>query len=181
MTRWNKLPKEYEGRVVSRTPVKARAGAATTKAKAGSPTKTKPDLPKARTRPAEPGEIWSIMWADPWLEIPTANEMMRSNWKAIHAHSKTWKEQFYSLAILESRAKPLPYFEKASLHVVHHRNSRGRIDVGAVYFAGKAALDGLVAAGLVYDDDHKFIRPITYDVVIDGVNGVELTFTDLSQ
>lgn len=60
-----------------------------------------------------------------------------------------------------------------------HRNGSSPQDVAACAPEAKAAVDGLVDAGLVVDDDARHITRITFEPPrICGVNGLELTIEE---
>ena len=57
--------------------------------------------------------------------------------------------------------------------IVHEQNTRRDIDNVAAMVA-KFSLDGLVKAGVLPDDNQKYINKIEFEFVIDGKIGVEI-------
>mgnify|MGYP005822713845 FL=1 len=75
---------------------------------------------------------------------------------------KAWRESFAWLA-LKAR---MPHMERCSVAVIPHLRDNRAQDTGACFPAVKAAIDGLVDAGVLDDDgpDHvtelRFFRPV---------------------
>jgi hypothetical protein len=56
-----------------------------------------------------------------------------------------------------------------------HKNGRSPQDTGACFPAAKAAIDGLVDAGVVEDDTAKQVVQIDFHApLVDGVDGLRL-------
>tara|TARA_B100001996_G_C18621123_1_gene577772 strand:- start:135 stop:512 length:378 start_codon:yes stop_codon:yes gene_type:complete len=79
-----------------------------------------------------------------------------------------------------AKAERIPALKKISVEAVPLRTSRKSLpDVAACYPAVKAAIDGLVDAGVVYDDDPAHVCKITfYAPEISTHNGLCLIITD---
>ena len=89
---------------------------------------------------------------------------------------KEWTEMVWSLA-MQSGAKEMTEtntsFPIGIKFIVHEQNSRRDIDNIASMVA-KFCLDGLVKAGVLPDDNQKYINKIEFEFVIDGKVGVEI-------
>ena len=59
------------------------------------------------------------------------------------------------------------------------KDRRWRPDVAACYPAVKAAIDGIVDAGVIYDDDDEHLLAVTFrPVVYDGREGLSITIRE---
>lgn len=58
-------------------------------------------------------------------------------------------------AILARKLEPMTGTVHATAHVAYPRN--GRVDVANSYISVKACIDGLVDAGVLEDDSHKYL------------------------
>lgn len=106
---------------------------------------------------ANTGRSWSLLHrAAPWL----ANKDRTMHWSKKAELVAEWRQAFNILA----REARVPHLEMAEVIIVHYR-SRGRWpDVGACSPTAKAAIDGIVDAGVLADDDPSHLVKITYKV-----------------
>ncbi len=90
---------------------------------------------------------------------------------------KEWREAFFWLA----KSAEIPRLEAATVTVVQHsRDARWKPDTGACMPAAKAAVDGLVDAGVLADDGAAFVRALVFlPPVIDGADGLELVIKEV--
>lgn len=85
---------------------------------------------------------------------------------------KLWRQDFYVQATVDGIPDMPPCRVRAIQHCKTHRSLP---DVGACYEVVKAAIDGLVDAGVWPDDDHRWVLSIEMVVpVVDGVDSLEL-------
>lgn len=106
--------------------------------------------------------------ARPWT---TNGERGSNRWERAR-RTKEWREAFALLA-LESGA---PRLEWCDIIVEPWlANRRGIQDTGACHPAAKAAVDGLVDAGILADDTPDIVRTITYRAPQIGRDGLVLT------
>jgi len=90
----------------------------------------------------------------PWT---TNAERRMTRWERA-AHTKEWRGAFYWLA----KAKRIPLLTAVTIEAVPLQ-ARGPLqDTAACNPAVKAAIDGLVDAGVVPDDNGRHVRSITF-------------------
>jgi hypothetical protein len=90
--------------------------------------------------------------ARPW----TLNAERRDHWSQSRALTREWREAFAWLAIRQRR-------RFTSCHVLVVTQMRSPVqDTGNAYGAAKAAIDGLVDAGVLPGDGPEVIRSITF-------------------
>lgn len=93
------------------------------------------------------------------LTIPApcsfVNANDRGHWSVNYRRMKAWKER----AAWAAKAARLPRIETPVRVVatVHRDHNRGRWDAHNLAPTGKAAIDGLVMAGVLVDDSNKFV------------------------
>lgn len=116
---------------------------------------------------------WILIYPDrPW----TINSERKWNHFKRAAIVKTWREGFFYLA-KEAKLSGLLEIEVEGTPIL---SGRGRPqDVGAAYNAVKAAIDGLVDAGVVPDDSPTYVRRIILCAPEKGPNALHLTVRDL--
>lgn len=95
--------------------------------------------------------------ATPWL----ANKDRTMHWSRKAELVAEWRQAFMVLA----REARVPHLELARIEVTHYRTAGRWPDVGACAPALKAALDGVVDAGVLDDDDPVHVVAITYAVM----------------
>ena len=80
----------------------------------------------------------------------------------------------------QARVRKLPRLDRAAVIVTPlHRDRRSPQDCGACSPAAKAAIDGLVDAGVLPDDNPQHLVAVLYlPPRICGVNGLELVIVD---
>lgn len=86
------------------------------------------------------------------------------------------RERFYWLA----KAAHIPALGRITIDVMpHSKDRRWRPDVAACYPTVKAAVDGLVDAGVIPDDTDDHLVAITFHPVrVSGRNGLHLHITE---
>jgi hypothetical protein len=91
------------------------------------------------------------------------NEAYRKPFYRRAEHDALWKQHFSALAETEGIGD-LGAVMIEVLHVKGHgRTGRGKLpDIGACYPAVKAAVDGLVDAGVLADDDGRHVRSLVF-------------------
>lgn len=106
--------------------------------------------------------------ARPWtLNVERqGNRWRRAQWV------REWRGVFNALA-LEAEIPPLTAITVIVQPELRHRGSMP--DTGACIGAAKAAIDGLVDAGVIPDDGPRFVRRLTFEApVVTGVDALEL-------
>jgi hypothetical protein len=90
---------------------------------------------------------------------------------------KQWRTRWYFLA----KNARVPHVDKVAISCVPlATNRRWRPDVGACYPAVKAAIDGIVDAGVLDDDNPDHLLYVTfYPVEVIGRDGLRLTITEI--
>ena len=79
----------------------------------------------------------------------------RLHWAVKHRLMRAWKDA----ATWQARRHHVPAFAEP-VHItatVHRDHNRGRWDVGNLADTAKAAIDGLVAAGVLVDDSNRYV------------------------
>lgn len=99
------------------------------------------------------------------VTLPAGLELINSN-QRLHRHEVAKRTRELRAAAMEAvsdtpdlitalaAAKPGPLFERAHILGILHPDRNGRCDPANWYGSFKAAVDGLVDAGLLDDDDH---------------------------
>ena len=117
--------------------------------------------------------------ADQWyLEVhgrrPTTlnQERKQNNWGRRATDTKWWRTQFADMALQAE----IPRYDRISVAVVPlHKNGRSPQDTGACFPAAKAAIDGLVDAGVIEDDTPDQVLQIDFHApLVDGVDGLRI-------
>ena len=105
-----------------------------------------------------------------YLEIlgkpkPANSFSKTSHWALTH-ETKTWREAAEAAA----KAHRLPALTPPVAIYIHHFSSapRRKLDPGCVYWAQKAAVDGLVDAGVLSDDSDQFVAMVAFLPVVRG-------------
>lgn len=99
------------------------------------------------------------------IELPAGLPLLNANQRPHHHHkakitrglrAAAMEAVSESPALMDAlaAAKPGPLFERAHILGVYRPRSTGRCDPANWYPSFKAAVDGLVDAGLLEDDDH---------------------------
>lgn len=99
------------------------------------------------------------------IALPAGLELINSNQsqnrhrrarivKEIRAKAMEAVSECPALMDALAAAKPGPLFQRAHILGIYHHQSTGRCDPANWYPSFKAAVDGLVDAGLLDDDDH---------------------------
>jgi hypothetical protein len=103
---------------------------------------------------------------------PTTNaERRNTRWDRADS-TATWRTDFFWRA----KQHHIPPLDRIRVVAIpHHANRRSPQDTGACAPAVKAAIDGLVDAGVIPDDNGRHVSEIVYRApVIDGWDGLEL-------
>lgn len=116
---------------------------------------------------------WEVVhWERPW----TANAERRWHHHKRASMVRSWREAFFWL----SKHGKVPRLDRATVVAQPlARTRRSLPDVGACYPAVKAAVDGIVDAGVLEDDDASHLLSLTFlpcEVV--GRDGLKLTILE---
>lgn len=107
----------------------------------------------------------------PWT---TNQERKRGSHYERSEQTKWWREAFRDAA-LEAN---VPHFQAITIEVTPILPDRKIQDTGACYPAAKAAIDGLVDAGVIDDDAPKYVPTITFhSPVLSNYAGLEVLIT----
>lgn len=103
----------------------------------------------------------------------TANGDRQRHYHAKAALVKEWRDAFCLLA----RSQRVPRFAAVVVTVTQHTASRRSLpDTGACAPAAKAAIDGLVDAGVLPGDGPDVVRALTFLApVVSGADALELS------
>lgn len=93
------------------------------------------------------------------------------------ASTAQWRSDFAWLA----RAQRIPRLDRVRIIATpHYRTGRSMPDVGACVPSTKAAIDGLVDAGVIADDDPTHVVELRYCApVVDGWDGLALVIEEV--
>lgn len=111
---------------------------------------------------------WSLIWPErPW----TANDDRANiNMTQKAARTRKWRQAYQLLAAQAG----IPHLEAIQVTVTQYRaNSRGIPDVASCFPAAKAAIDGLVDAGVIDDDSPRYVKRVTFESPIIGDPDIE--------
>jgi crossover junction endodeoxyribonuclease RusA len=99
-----------------------------------------------------------------------------SHWSQAAATTRV-RRQWYAAA---ARKAAIPALGRIAVAVTPlHKDRRSPQDVGACSPAAKAAIDGLVDAGVIPDDTPQFLCAVLYlPPLVWGANGMQLTVID---
>lgn len=109
----------------------------------------------------------------------TVNKERTLHWHAHRAATREWRQAFYVLAL---QAK-VPKLIAVQLEVVAVKRDRRAIpDPGGILPAAKAAIDGLVDAGVLPDDTDQYVRALVFlpHRIERGADALELTIRDIA-
>lgn len=91
--------------------------------------------------------------------------------------TKEWRQAFCELA----KDAMLPSMEQIEVVVQPYLlAAKYRQDVGACFPQTKAAIDGLVDAGVLIDDNAKIVLKLTFLAPLYGKDALELTITEVA-
>jgi hypothetical protein len=120
------------------------------------------------------GGVWTLTLD----ERPfTVNEERRVHWREHRRVTAHWRDAFAKLA----RAQRVPRLDRVAVDATPIKgNRRAWPDVGACMPAAKAAIDGLVDAGVIPDDTDRHVVSLTFHparLVPKARDGFELRIT----
>lgn len=107
----------------------------------------------------------------------TVNAGLRMHRMAVVTHTSEVRGWWCILA----RQAKIPHLDYATIVVTPlHKDRRSPQDVGACALEAKAAIDGLVDAGVLTDDNPKYLNGLYFKHPrVCGVDGLELTITEI--
>lgn len=94
----------------------------------------------------------------------TLNAERAAHWRQHRATTAEWREAFAWLA----RAKHVPRLDRIQVTVTPVLADRRSQDVGACFPSVKAAIDGLVDAGVIPDDTPAHMARLTFEAPVLG-------------
>lgn len=107
------------------------------------------------------------------VTLPAGLQLLNAN-ERLHWRKKNDRTQAIAdAAIVMARKAKIPALDKVTITVVYHPNAKRRLDPHNWYPTVKAAIDGIVRAGVLVDDDHTHLLGV--DIVLgDPVPGSQL-------
>lgn len=120
------------------------------------------------------------MWAVVCTEFGrpfTTNATRNMHPHALAKNVKAWRGAFTLLAHMAA----LPHLERIAIEITPlHKDRRSPQDVAACAPAAKAAIDGLVDAGVIDDDDPTHLSSVLFHQrEVCGVDGLRVVVIDL--
>jgi len=102
--------------------------------------------------------------SEPWVlvfpagtKILTANEMRaKGHWSKFYTIIKSWR----AMACLLAQQQKVPLMEKVKIRAVYHPPDNRRRDTSNIFPTIKAAVDGIVDAGVLKDDSDKYVLSV---------------------
>lgn len=110
---------------------------------------------------------------------PTMNEHRTLHYRERAKVDKAWRHAFAMLTL----AAKVPTLERVDVVVTPlHANGRSPQDVAACAPAAKAAIDGLVDAGVMVDDGPAWLRRVIFEQPeVGGCDGLRLTIMEVQE
>lgn len=107
------------------------------------------------------------------VALPAGLPLLNAN-ERLHWRKKNDRTQAIAdAAIVMARKAKIPTLDKVTITVVYHPNAKRRLDPHNWYPTVKAAIDGIVRAGVLPDDDHTHLLGV--DIILgDPVPGSQL-------
>ena len=132
------------------------------------------DLLRSPTSSEAVEEEWVIEYNErPW----THNAERRMNMYAMRKLTKQWRTDFCLLA----QYQKIPRLLSARICVIPYQ-ARGKLqDVAACSPAAKAAIDGIVDAGVLPDDSSKFLTGIEFSAPERGADKLVMVITGVRE
>lgn len=117
------------------------------------------------------------------IEFPARQELLNANQRLHWAPKNRITQQIRSDAFLLARAAKIPPLDRIRVDAIYEPPDRRRRDAGNYYPTYKAAIDGLVDAGVVGDDDSKHVDGPFMRIADDPHPGgrIVLIVTELSE
>jgi hypothetical protein len=107
----------------------------------------------------------------------TLNIDRRLHWSRRAEHTREWRQAFCLLA----KAERIPPLGAIEIVAIPHLRDRRSQDVAACLPSVKASIDGLVDAGVIPDDDTRFVHRLTFcRPVHDGRDCLTLIVTEVA-
>lgn len=97
----------------------------------------------------------------PWVltfpagtKLLTANEMRaKGHWSKFYTIIRSWR----AMSCLIAEQQKIPLLEKVKIRAVYHPPDNRRRDTSNIFPTIKAAVDGIVDAGVLKDDSDKYV------------------------
>lgn len=110
----------------------------------------------------------TVVGRRPWT---TNQERKKGSHYVRSEQTKWWRTAFHDAAV----EADIPHFESIRIEVTPILPDRKIQDTGACYPTAKAAIDGLVDAGVVDDDSPRYVPTITFhSPVLSNQAGLEV-------
>ena len=110
----------------------------------------------------------SVFGRRPWT---TNQERKKGSHYLRSETTKWWREAFCEAAIDAA----IPHFDMIDIEVTPVLPDKKMQDTGACYPTAKAAIDGLVDAGVIDDDSPRYVPTITFhSPVVSKIGGLEI-------
>lgn len=85
--------------------------------------------------------------------VPWVNSNDRGKWQKFHGLTQAWRDA----ACRAANGFPT-YRERVRIVITFHKARAGRYDPANLYPTAKAIVDGLVDAGVLEDDSHRYVE-----------------------
>ena len=95
------------------------------------------------------------------IEIPAPCDWINSNHRThrmeVAKRTRLWREAAMVAVRYETKALGLLFDGAVHITATVHKTRAGRWDAGNLYPTAKAIVDGLVEAGVLYDDSNEYV------------------------
>lgn len=116
---------------------------------------------------------WTLIHFD---AVPLLNAERSGHWREHRETTRAWRQAFKILAL----AQKIPLLDAIEVVVTHERKTKRSVDCAAAAPAAKAAVDGIVDAGVLVNDTPVFVRRITFEApVVTGQEGLRVLIREL--
>lgn len=110
----------------------------------------------------------------PW----TLNAERGMHWARHGALTAEWRQAFWAIALENKR----PRMQRVDIEVTQTTKTKRMPDPVACFGAFKAALDGLVDAGVISNDTGKFVRSVCFAPIrVTGKDSLEIKLTEVEE
>ena len=103
-----------------------------------------------------------------WTVELTGTPLITSNMRLHHMAKYRMGKQIQDDVILLCRAQKIPRLERVKITVILKVRDHKRREAINYEPSGKAAIDGIVHAGVLADDGHRYVESVTYRLEVTG-------------
>ncbi len=98
------------------------------------------------------------------IDFPTGMPLLNQNDRHHWAKKNALVQEIKTISTVLARTQGIPPMDRVEITSTYHPRDRRRRDCDNLSPTVKAIIDGLVAAGILPDDDHHHVTAITYRI-----------------